>query len=68
MDDGVLVWAKKQRVDWERRLRGLMSGALRTSELRNEKYVDTTDETIAEQSERIAELDALIARHEVDDA
>jgi len=63
MGDGVLAWAKGRRADWKRSLKGLQSGVLGTSEVRNGKRVDTTVETIAERTREIAELDALIARH-----
>ncbi len=65
---GVLAWATRLRAVWWRNLKGLRSGVLGTSELRNGKRVDTTAEEIAERKRGIAELDTVIARHEADDA
>jgi hypothetical protein len=68
MIDLMLAWAKGCRSTWLCSLKGLRSGVLGTSELRDGKRVDTTLETIAEHKRDIALLDAVIVRQETDDA
>ena len=63
-DDGILEWAKQQRLAWQRELRLLQDKKLFTSEERNGKVVNTTEETMAAISVRLENLDRLIARYE----
>jgi hypothetical protein len=68
MANGLLAWAKGCRTSWMNSLKGLRSGVLRTSALRDGKRVNTTLETIAEQRRDLAELDTAIVRQEADEA
>jgi len=62
----VLGWAGGQRAYWRDNLKRLRSGQAGTFELRHQKRVDTTVETIVDLSRRLAELDTLIAKGEAD--
>ena len=64
MNDCLLIWAKDHRAGWRRSLKGLRSGVLVTFELRGGKRVDTTLETIAEQTRDLAQLETAIDRRE----
>ncbi len=64
MDDDSLAWAKKQRAVMGVGLKGLRSGVLGTSEMRNGKRIDTTAESIAEKRRGLAELETVIAHDE----
>jgi hypothetical protein len=60
MADRLLAWAEHHREVSKRNLAGLRSGVLKTYELRAGKQVNTTLETIAEQTRALAELDTAI--------
>lgn len=66
--DGFLVWARKQRDHWRELLPMLENGTIGTHEMRNGVHTDTTQETIEETMVRLADLEALIAKHEARDA
>jgi len=63
MEDAILRWARGQRKAWAREMEMLSSRKKTTSDLRQGKIVDTTEETLADRSVRLSELDTLIARH-----
>ena len=64
MADGVLDWAKRQRKAWKTETKLLEKGYKKTFEVRDGVIVDTTDETLTDLSERLAELQPLIKKHE----
>ena len=64
MTRSLLAWAKDCRASLAHSLKGLRSGVLATSELRDGRRVDTTLESIADRKRELAELDEAIIRHE----
>lgn len=64
MADGFLAWANRQMQYWEKLIPMLQNRVIMTHEVRGGQQVDTTDETISETTQRLAELSALVAEHE----
>lgn len=64
MSDGVLAWAKRQRAHYFSLLPMLESRKIGTHEMRDGVRVDTTEESIAQTRGWLAEVEALIAKHE----
>jgi hypothetical protein len=61
--DGVLKWALEQKALWQRSIDLLQKGKMGTSGIRHGRIVDTTADTLAEQIERLANLNMFIERH-----
>jgi hypothetical protein len=66
--DGVLEWSKRQRHDWLREIKLIEDGYKTTFEIRNGAKVDTTQETLDTLRARLSMVEAVIAKHESDDA
>ncbi len=62
--DGVLAWAKRLRKEWQRTVDRLQRGLMTTSEVQKGKIVDTTEEELNHLIVRLAELEALVLKHE----
>jgi hypothetical protein len=65
--DGFLEWAKRQWGHWIKEIRLLESGVKTTSEVRDGRPIDTTEETLGERRSQLNELEALITKHEIHD-
>lgn len=63
-DDGVLAFARRWRPFFQKKVELLSSRKMTTSAIRDGRLVDTTDETLAETSTKLGEIEELIARHE----
>jgi hypothetical protein len=65
MADGLLKWAKSRHKDWTQEIELIERGYKTTAETRNGKRVDTTQETLADDTKvRLSALEALISKHD----
>jgi hypothetical protein len=64
MADGVLEWAKRQREDWIKSVEMMQVGSLRM----REDGRDVTEEWTAYLLGKIAEIDAIVIKHEARNA
>lgn len=62
--DGVAEWAKRQMAEWQQQVEMMEKRYFGTFEIREGQKVDTTQESIDTTKVRIADLEALIDRHE----
>ena len=63
--DGFVAWGLRQQAEWRNEIALLEGGVKTTFDVRNGQRVDTTEETLNDRRVRLADLDALIDKHEV---
>jgi hypothetical protein len=61
--NNLVAWCKKERQQMQKEVEGMKSGKAKHSTMSGTGWFDTTPGDIALYEQKIAELDALIARH-----